>query len=468
MYIQLKKMMGGSILLLLTFLIVVVSNTKPSLDSFCAFILINVVTVIVIVYDKQQPFNLFTIFVILLALFHFGQVLLHAFSLPINTSNAYDLFSLYSEKTLLNTLMYCLIVFDVIALVGYITVNISKDKYIYKQEREFLSDGANVYYFGKVMFWVLLVPIILFDITMVTSGIALGYKARYTYPYPLLSDLDTYFPFAIICLIIGGSEDRQWKGYYGYALFRMLIQMFTVGNRSSLIISFILYEIARQTFQVSHKQKLRSRILYIGAIVAICVMISFIAVIRGGDRITLNVFFEEYNVFSLFFSEFGSTLITPILAGNYVETFGNVSGKNYLGALSVLLPRSSVYFSDIRSYMNVGAMLNPYSPSEGALGGSLIADMIMGFQSAGIFIAFPLGILVGKVSKTIAKLKNRGFIQCAVLYLSYGLLLYVRGNAEDVTLAAKRTIYIAIAYLGYRYVVKVFRGKEKEGKQDDV
>ena len=459
-------MIGAFILLLLTFFAIGVSSITISLDIFCVFILINVLLVIIIVFDKQQPFNLFTIFVVLLALFHFGQVLLHVFSLPINTSNAYDLFSLYSDKTILKTLMYSLIVFNVIAFVGYATVNISKGKYAYTKGEKFSNDGANVYCFGKIMFWVFLLPIILFDITMISSGITMGYLARYTYPYPLLSDLDMYFPFAIICLIIGGNEDRKWKGYYGYALLRMAIQMFTVGNRSSLILSFILYEIARQTFQVSHGKKLRSRIIYIGVMIGVCVVISSIAVIRGGDRITISTFFKEYNVFSLFFSEFGSTLITPILAGDYVEKFGHFSGKNYFGALAVLLPRSSVYLAEIRSYMNVGAILNPYSPVKGALGGSLIADMIIGFQSAGILIAIPLGMLVGNVSKTIAKNKNRGFSQCAILYLSYGLLLYVRGNAEDVTLAIKRTIYVVIVYWCYLYVMKILWSRHKEGQPD--
>ena len=60
MYIQYKKMIGAFILLLLTFFAIGVSSITISLDIFCVFILINVLLVIIIVFDKQQPFNLFT------------------------------------------------------------------------------------------------------------------------------------------------------------------------------------------------------------------------------------------------------------------------------------------------------------------------------------------------------------------------------------------------------------------------
>ena len=132
---------------------------------------------------------------------------------------------------------------------------------------------------------------------------------------------------------------------------------------------------------------------------------------------------------------------------DYIEKFGVLLGKNYLGALAVLIPFSSHFMSRIRSYMNVGALLNPYSPLKGALGGSLFADMIISLGNWGLLVAVPLGVIVAKLSHRITYSKSVDFWKCTTIYFSYSILLYVRGTAEDLALTGKRTIYLIILYI---------------------
>ena len=447
---NLKKML---LLFVLCIFSAILQNFTLNIEVLNVYILINISTVIGVFYDKKNKINLLFIFMVLLALFHFGQTFLNVFSINVTTSNAYDLYAMYSDEEMKSTLSFCLVGYNLIALVAQFTKAISMrsclaDSYSVKSERDDYANGSEVYEFGKILFWILLIPIIAFDITISVSGLAIGYMARYTYPYPVLSDLDLYFPMAIICILVGGNEKRHWKGYYIFALARITLQMITVGNRSALIIYLILYELTRNNCHRDKKKRSRfGTIIYLLAIVAVCIMISFVAIIRGGNRITIETFFDEYNVFSLFFSEFGSTLITPILASDYIEKFGVLLGKNYLGALAVLIPFSSHFMSGIRSYMNVGALLNPYSPLKGALGGSLFADMILSLGNWGLLVAVPLGVIVAKLSHRITYSKSVDFWKCTTIYFSYSILLYVRGTAEDLALTGKRTIYLIILYI---------------------
>ena len=432
------------------------SSSSGNLQSLNIYILVDVAVVIVVFYDPEHRFSLLFVFMALLALFHFGQVFLNIFSLPITTSHAYDLFSMYSEDEIKKTLRFCIISYNLIALSACFVRGRLRQKSEYvdcgysKLESE--RDSSDIYYFGKLLFWILLIPIVVFDITIAISGLSIGYMARYTYQYPILSDLDQFFPMVIICLIAGGNEDRKWKGYYCFALVRIAVQMFTVGNRSSLIIYLILYELTRHNchFRDDRKNVLKS-IIYIATIIGVCVMVSFVAIIRGGNRISLSAFLGEYNVFSLFLSEFGSTLITPILASSYVVDVGLLWGKNYLGALAVLIPLSSRFLSGIRAYMNVGAILNPYSPLKGALGGSLFADMIISFGNIGMLLSIPLGVFVAKISNRIKLTSKNDFWKCVSIYFSYGILLYVRGNAEDIGLTLKRTVYFIMLYFVFSH-----------------
>lgn len=463
MYIKYKDLKKECILIVITIISSIFFFLNISLNTICIYILFSVGITLSVIYDKKRPFDFLFLFLILLSLFHFGQVPLYIFNFPITISNAYDLFNMYSDEEMVYILRYCLIGFNFISVFGFYWK--VKGKYNEENKKIEIKDNIKTYIFGKFLFWVLLIPIILFDVTLIFSGMTNGYMARYIYKYPILSNIDSFFPISIICIIAGGNKNRAWKGYYIFALIRIMLQMIFVGNRSALIIYLLLYEFTRNNCQTTKKIKQFYKASYLICIIFICILISFVAIIRGGNRISLSSFFVQYNVVLLFLSEFGSTLITPILAQQYIDIYGIIMGKNYLGSLAILLPLSSRYMENVRSYMNVGAFLNPYSPLKGALGGSLFADMIISFGEYGLIFTLFIGLIVAKICNIFTSNHRKTFYDCLAIYFSYGILLYVRGNAEDLGLAAKRSIYLFIIYLLFCTFINRGKTNEKNNKK---
>ena len=450
-FVTKDKFLRCSILCILTLISLLICDMFSDFYVFCWYIVVDVALILVIVLKGQKKISIFSLFIMLTPLFHFGQVFLYIANLPVDTSHSYDLFAMYSEDRLHEALTFCLKGYNLIALTASCISKTTPKKDCTIETN--LEDQGRVFAFGKTLFWVLLIPIIFYDVTFLTAGLMLGYMAKYNYQFGFLSDMDFYYPFAMFCIIIGAKDVKQWRGYFIYTMIRLLIHMLIVGNRGTLIIYLILYCMA---VVLSYRQIGRPIILSTGkkiilavGILAICIMISFVAIIRGGDHIALDTFFRDYNVFSLFISEFGSTLITPIIAQEYVTMSGHLAGKNYLGALAAILPLSNVYLGGIRRYMNVIVILNPISPLGGALGGSIFADMIMGFGNIGYWLSPIVGMVVAKVSNKFESMRSGCFGKCMVLYFCFGLFWYIRGNAEDIGLTLKRMIYMFVLYTLY-------------------
>lgn len=411
---------------------------------------IAIVTVFqVALFNRQTPFNLFYIFMSAVAIFHFGLVLLYCLGMPVAESNGYDLFNMYSNSVMYSLIKFCIKLYMIIGLSGYL---FQKEASIKEEYTDLVIDNReSIYSFGVLLFWVLLAPVLLYDITSVIFGIQGGYAAKFTYPYPILSNLETYFPFAIICITVGGTKDSDWKLYYYFAIFRLAVHMFAVGNRGPLVITFIIYELTRSIYKAKAKEKVVF-IKWVKTFIVILVvifMLSFVAVFRGERNVGIVEFFKYYNPISLFLTEFGSTLITPLLAKKYILMFGALAGKTFLGGAAIILPFSSLYLADIRSYMNIEALLNPYSPNEGALGGSVFGDLIINYDEKGIYFAIIIGIVVALLSNKMFPNKKITVINCLLIFISYGVLLYTRGNMQDIFLALKRGIYVWILYFCY-------------------
>ena len=158
---------------------------------------IAIVTVFqVALFNRQTPFNLFYIFMSAVAIFHFGLVLLYCLGMPVAESNGYDLFNMYSNSVMYSLIKFCIKLYMIIGLSGYL---FQKEASIKEEYTDLVIDNReSIYSFGVLLFWVLLAPVLLYDITSVIFGIQGGYAAKFTYPYPILSNLETYFPFAIV------------------------------------------------------------------------------------------------------------------------------------------------------------------------------------------------------------------------------------------------------------------------------
>ncbi len=466
MTIRLNTLLRTGLLLALTVAWFVSDISDLSLRQFCGYLIANVALVQVLTLNVKKPFNFYYIFITAVALFHFGQVVLYLADIDVVTSNAYDLFDLYSPSLMRKTLLFCVKGYNLIALVGYPFAYRAKKEEVSIEEPSLKTDSSEtVYLFGRCVFWVLLIPVLIYDVTILRLGLAHGYEAKYMLSSVLLTAADTYFPISVICILMAApQENKSWKYYYLFALVRMALQMFIVGNRGPLIITLLICEMVRRTFRVREKKKISfvRKLIYVTAAIAVCLTISFVAVARGRGSISFSEFMTNYNVLALFLSEFGSTLITVILTVNYTASHGFLLGKTYLGGLAVLLPFSSSYMADIRSYMNVGALMNPYSPSGGALGGSVFADMYINFGDSGlVIISIIIGIIVGIMAMKMADNSKIGITKCLWFYFAYGMTLYVRGSSQDIALTIKRIVYLALIYCVFTFFFNKTKRKKR-------
>lgn len=449
-------------------------DAERTFDGVVALVLINAAASLLLIAVRQRRiFTLYFCFMLFLVLFHFGQLILYVFDAQVDTSIAYDLLDLYSRYDLQQTLMFCLIAFNVMNTCGMLLVPRRRRE---PQPEKTPSLGQNeergrrVYQFGLVLFCVLLIPVLIYDVQMITSASQVGYLAKYTTDTGIFGDLEAYLPAAVLCILVTAKgQNRPWKAVYYYALIRALALMLLVGNRGNMLITAILYIYAKHWFI---KPYTRKNWLSVGAIcIGVVVLMPFIAFIRGkASELGFWEYLSTNNPVTQFLSEFGSTLVTPILSFQYVDSFGFLGGKSFLGALAVLVPFSSALFGGIKQFMSVGVLLNPYAPAVGALGGSVFAELYINFGWASLVLAALFGLGVAKISQALEN-GARGdhpFLSGMLLYLSYGVLLYVRGDFLDIVQAGKRVLYLCVVFYLFKNLMSRrdqsrLRGEEEEG-----
>lgn len=428
-----------------------------SLRFLSVLSLINTLIVMAFVFKiGKRIFSVSSMFMLFLAVFHFGQAWLYAFGGEVDKTISYDVFSLYQEQAIYSILMFSLVSYNLIAVFWILFSKNDKDMgeslYETPNERE-IFDRKSIFNFGIIFFFVLLIPVIIYDYLSITITAQFGHIGLYENSGILSTwaAANSYFPLAIIMVLLGCEPQKNgWKWMYYYAIGRCLLLMILTGKRGSFVIPLLLYIFCKHHFIKKYKRK---HIVWIAiAGVFLLSMISFISYGRG-DYSNMNFFefMREKNIIVQTLSEFGSSFTTTILSYNYSLSNGFLEGKSYLGALSVFLPLSDLFFADIKEYMSVSNMLNPYSPSGGALGGSLFAEMYINFGYYALLLSPLYAWVVSKAENIINNAnKHSLFAVCSSIYISYGFWIYVRGNLVDVVFIAKRILYVLILYLVFK------------------
>ena len=404
----------------------------------------------------KRIFSVSSMFMLFLAVFHFGQAWLYAFGGEVDKTISYDVFSLYQEQAIYSILMFSLVSYNLIALfwILFSKNDMGSGEAIQDSPNErVVFDRKIIFNFGIIFFFVLLIPVIIYDYLSITITAQFGHIGLYENSGALSSwaAANSYFPLAIIMVLLGCDLKKNgWKWMYYYAIGRCLLLMILTGKRGAFVIPLLLYVFCKHHFVKKYKRK---HIIWIASAgVFLLSMISFISYGRGDySNMDFFEFMREKNIIVQILSELGGSFTTTVLSYNYTLSNGFLEGKSYLGALSVFLPLSDTFFADVKEYMSVSALLNPYSPSGGALGGSLFGEMYINFGYYALLLS-PLYAWV--VSKTENIINNAGkhslFAVCSSVYISYGFWIYVRGNLVDVVFIAKRTLYVLILFLIFK------------------
>lgn len=428
-----------------------------SLRFLSVLSLINTLIVMAFVFKiGKRIFSVSSMFMLFLAVFHFGQAWLYAFGGEVDKTISYDVFSLYQEQAIYSILMFSLVSYNLIAVFWILFSKNDKDMgeslYETPNERE-IFDRKLIFNFGIIFFFVLLIPVIIYDYLSITITAQFGHIGLYENSGILSTwaAANSYFPLAIIMVLLGCEPQKNgWKWMYYYAIGRCLLLMILTGKRGSFVIPLLLYIFCKHHFIKKYKRK---HIVWIAiAGVFLLSMISFISYGRG-DYSNMNFFefMQEKNIIVQILSELGGSFTTTVLSYNYSLSNGFLEGKSYLGALSVFLPMSDVIAPELKAYFSLETILNPYSPSGGALGGSLFGEMYINFGYYALLLSPLYALLLSKMENVINNAdKHSLFAVCSSVYISYGFWIYVRGNLVDVVFIAKRTLYVLILYLVFK------------------
>lgn len=409
-----------------------------------------------LIYIVKKTFTITTMFMLFLALFHFGQAWLYAFGGEVDKTISYDVFSLYQEQAIYSMLVFSLVSYNLIALFWILFSKNDKDMgealYETPNERK-IFDRKLIFNFGIIFFFVLLIPVTIYDYLSITITAQFGHIGLYENSGVLSTwaAANSYFPLAIIMVLLGCDPQKNgWKWMYYYAIGRCLLLMILTGKRGTFVIPLLLYIFCKHHFIKKYKRK---QIIWIAiAGFLLLSMISFISYGRGDySNMDFFEFIREKNIIVQILSELGSSFTTTVLSYNYSLSNGFLEGKSYLGALSVFLPMSDVIAPELKAYFSLETILNPYSPSGGALGGSLFGEMYINFGYYALLLSPLYALLLSKMENVINNAdKHSLFAVCSSVYISYGVWIYVRGNLVDVVFIAKRTLYVFILYLVFK------------------
>ncbi len=396
------------------------------------------------------------IFLILLWIFHMGQVAIIVLNLdgeiPIDFRN-------YGTKqSIIKALMYYYLS-QSCASIGILvyepTIDIKNEK---KSKIDFFKTS-------KILFSLGIMPRIYIDVSRVYAYMNFGYLGTYSVYIPtVLCSVAFFADAAVISLLLSDVKKSKKALVFWTTLVYKVFTMMS-GNRQSavcyIVILIMLY------FFVIQRVELRNlmSIFLIGFAALIIVdavgslrseMISIDSIIDA----FINVDVSKITADTL--GEYGSALSTLVLSTNKVpEQVPWGYGRSYVAGIVSVIPFAVNAIPPLRGTEAFTQLL----PGSAYFGGSIIGESFYNFSWLGIFVSFIVGMVVSKIQKDFGRdiflNGNKDKIFWATI-ISIFILLYIRGYFTDMVQTVV-WLYAAISIIN-RNTVYVKNKKAKINK----
>lgn len=430
--------------------------SEESLAIVSMIVMINIFFQIIII--KKCEFGIvsfFTAFIVMLYLFHFGQVICVAFDL--NSADSVVLKQYMTNRTaVMSTLKICINCINAVFIGGLFANNRINNT------ENYIDIGAenNIKHFGSVLFWISLPFRLFIDISHIIVGYSGGYLAAYSSVSVsgVIGCIASFWYVSLPLLYLAIEEEKKKKVFLWVSLFYMIITMMLSGSRANQMVGLV--GLAIVVF-ISKERRLRFTDVVKYAILGLLVvfLISVIQETRtyGGaylinnfssaakDSINNNFLFNAMN-------EFGSTIWTPYLVVDGVASLHPFPGETILKSLITVVPnlfRSSVY-ANIQRDAVIGYILIDDLSVRG-IGGSFIAEIYYDFNFTYILFAALFGCIYNSASwKVKNAVKSRAFskMSISIPFLVFGIF-WVRDSFCGFL---RSLVWIAILYYIYRKV----------------
>lgn len=436
------------LILWISYIVYIFILNSFTLTSISRVTLINNIFLFVCAYFiNRRAFTVFTLFIYISCIFHFGQLWIHALSIKLPYLD-FNALALFPDNDVIITTVFCLIALNIMVLIGLCLGELK-----YTKRRETVNLGIKLYKikkFGYFLFLLTIGPTIYIDYSQIMIASTEGYSAIFFLDVNrFVSLLSSIFPLSVICIMYGNRNTiNKVNPLIILIALRSIILLFLVGNRSPVMVQIAIY--AYMYFNFTNQNILKNKKLLILTSISLILIISvlpYVALTRGLSNVDLSFkdFLVFYNPVVLLINELGGSIMTPILAVEWVQVNGLSNGLTFGNSLLIFFPFSTSLFS--QGQISVSAILNSISPIP-ALGGSFLAEFYFNFGWYSLFIIVILSYLIIKLSNSLLNLGNTlsPLITCMMLFLLYGLFLYIRGNFYDIAQILNTILYVLLIY----------------------
>nr|WP_184246936.1 O-antigen polysaccharide polymerase Wzy [Gracilibacillus halotolerans] len=455
------------LLIIIYFLFVITSSNFENVENWSFIISITAIILmffqILQMYYRRIRYMDFRVwFIILLYLFMFGRVFLHAFNL--DSDVFWDLMSRYPEKLLFETSFYILLFIQAI----YTGLMLSSNFHL--RERRELSDENDDQGDSKLLY---------------NSGIILLF---FSVPFRLYIDLNSIIQaqssssymaiqqhvgladdFAIlvvpsILLILAGLPKNKRLGFIVLiaTVSYFIIIMILTGDRRYPVTGILAILLC---YGAIYRIKLSLRKSLLTILVAM-ILLNLLAVIRKVRTDSLTSLFSFFGIFKeeLFsmdviyetLAEFGLSFFSVVAILKHMPSSESyLYGLTFVGSFTSLVP-AGFLFSDFHSLISPSS--NTINKLEGyPVGATLAGDLYANFGWYAVLIAIIIGKLLSKLF-VFKEGKNKNFYIVRYYSLFYILINLVRSSFFEIFRASFMVYFIPILII---MILKYRQTKQK-------
>lgn len=419
---------------------------------------------LIIIYIKKYSYTDFIPwFVVFQFLFLYGRIIVRAMGR--DDDIAWKLFVRFSEKTMFEGALFCLVfsqaIFTGMLLTSVKNTACSISTVISKKKK------LNAYYTSSriaflgwgVFFTTLPIKVYCNLLTIIASRVGSGYVISGDYN-GVLQTL-SYIPVSGLILVLCSKEFNKKKTrliFIIFLVYEVFYMIFSGDRRQEVIGIMALVLCYCKLYSVRIDLKKILLVIFI-----VIFGLTFLATIRTGRR---SVFYSLKDFISLFlevmsknlivetFGEFGSTFFTVVSTVAYYPSINPFAlGLTYIAGLAIIIPGiMTQLFPVIFKYGSIGSACNTISGLP--LGGSLAMDMYGNFGLYGCITSILLGYILGKIFKNndINFLSNYSIAKYYILF--FILMNGVRAGFYELTRPVAYTFILIFLFNKiYSYII---------------
>ncbi len=394
-----------------------------------AAIIIGVLTEFSYILISKKIITFANIYLICLFIFHFGQVVINGIALDYTYKKLSVLealgSSLYTRATFYSLAFFIICSITILIIESRIVIENCVDTSIQSN-----NINKQLFLLGFVIFCISF-PVNLWISVQSLNAIASGnYFDTFEVPISgIQSAISSFLIIGIILIMLSLSK----KNFALFTVYLLSVAYFAwtmlSGGRGKAVIAIVLltYIFFKET-----KVTWWKILLFLTAAFFGMYMLSAISLIRDTGAITLssisNVSKTLNNPFFSTLDEFGSTLQTVGWSMRWAKNHFFRCGLTYLESLLSIFPN----FGGIFESINKDAVFT-IQLQEAYIGGSVIGEAYFNFGYLGIFMAVPIGVLIGIISNKLDFLfKMKSYYEIAYYVMPcYEALWWIRDSFQS-------------------------------------